>query len=119
MDEPCSYDDLRACLRDISQVNELTGAYRPTLDWLNALYAKMPYQEKPLHIVDVGCGYGDMLRRIQQWATDRNLPVVLTGIDNESGCDPGGAGGDAFRGLRRSWRGMRLRLSRRWGSIWW
>jgi SAM-dependent methyltransferase len=82
MDEPCSYDDLRACLRDISQVNELTGAYRPTLDWLNALYAKMPYQEKPLHIVDVGCGYGDMLRRIHRWAADCNLPVVLTGIDN-------------------------------------
>ncbi len=82
MDQPCSYDELRACLHDLAQVNVLTGAYRPTLDYLNHLYDGMPYQQKPLHIVDVGCGYGDMLRRIHAWAEDRNLPVVLTGIDS-------------------------------------
>jgi SAM-dependent methyltransferase len=81
MDAPCPYEELRACLRDIAQVNRLTWAYRPTLDWLNHLYAVMPLQEKALHIVDVGCGSGDMLRRIHRWAQDRNLPVVLTGID--------------------------------------
>ena len=81
MDQPCSYDDLRLCLRDIARVNRLTFAYRPTLKWLNYIYARMPRQPQPLHIVDVGCGYGDMLRRIHRWAQDRNLPVVLTGID--------------------------------------
>ena len=38
-------------------------------------------QDRPLHIVDVGCGYGDMLRRIHAWAKKRGLPVILTGID--------------------------------------
>lgn len=81
MDQPCSFEELRGCLRDISQVNRLTFAYRPTLHWLDYVYSVMPRQEKPLHIVDVGCGYGDMLRRIYEWAEWRRVPVVLTGID--------------------------------------
>jgi SAM-dependent methyltransferase len=81
MDQPCSYEDLRGCLHDISRVNRLTGAYRPTLRWLDYFYSQLPLQDKPIHIVDVGCGYGDMLRRVYLWAEDRALPVVLTGID--------------------------------------
>ncbi len=81
MDQPCSYDDLRQCLRDIARVNRLTRAYSPTFHWLNYLYPRLPRQTHPLHIVDVGCGYGDTLRRIALWARDRSLPVTLTGID--------------------------------------
>ena len=81
MDQPCSLADLRACLRDISRVTALTGGYRPTMRWLNHVYGVMPVQPRPLHIVDVGCGYGDFLRRIHRWAQDRHLPVTLTGID--------------------------------------
>ncbi len=80
MDEPCSYEDLRACLRDIARVNQLTLAYRPTLDWLESLRKIAPLGQ-PIHIVDVGCGYGDALRRIVRWAIKRNFPVRLTGID--------------------------------------
>ena len=81
MDGPSSYEDFRACLEDISAVNRLTFAYRPTLTWLDYVYNRMPLQSGALHIVDVGCGYGDMLRRIALWAEDRKLPVRLTGID--------------------------------------
>ena len=81
MELPCSYEDLRGCLHDISRVNRLTRAYHPTLRWLDLFYKQLPLQDKPIHIVDVGCGYGDMLRRVRQWAEDRALPVILTGID--------------------------------------
>lgn len=81
MDQPCSDDDLRACLRDIAKVNRLTLAYRPTFQWLNHVYRTLPLQRSPLHIVDVGCGYGDMIRRIAIWARDKNLPVKLSGVD--------------------------------------
>jgi trans-aconitate methyltransferase len=80
MDQPCSYEDLRDCLHDISVVNRLTFAYRPTLAWLDDLRPLLP-RTRPLQIVDVGCGYGDALRRIHRWAITRNVPVVLTGID--------------------------------------
>ncbi len=79
MDEPCSRDELRACLRDLSRLNRWFLAYRPILNWLGTL--ALSRSDRPLHMVDVGCGYGDTLRRIEVWARARKIPVVLTGID--------------------------------------
>jgi SAM-dependent methyltransferase len=81
MDQPCSYPEMRGCLRDLESVNRLTRAYHPTLHWLDHVYSVLPRQPYPIHIVDVGCGGGDMLRRISSWARERNFPVILTGID--------------------------------------
>jgi SAM-dependent methyltransferase len=79
MDQPCTYAELTACLRDIARVNRLTFAHRPTLSWLEDVIALAP--ARPLHIVDVGCGYGDTLRRIHVWAAKRGVATTLTGID--------------------------------------
>jgi SAM-dependent methyltransferase len=81
MDEPCSREVLRACLRDIARTNRWTIAYRPLLQWLNAVTASLTALGEPLRILDVGCGYGDGLRRIEQWATFRRIAVELTGLD--------------------------------------
>jgi 2-polyprenyl-3-methyl-5-hydroxy-6-metoxy-1,4-benzoquinol methylase len=78
MDGPCTEPDLRACLNDLEQVNRTVFVYRPTLHWLAKL---APPAGRPLHIVDVGCGGGDMLRRIHRWSQRRSLPVRLTGVD--------------------------------------
>jgi len=80
MDGPWSYAELRDCLRDIAKVNRLTMAYRPTLKWLESV-ANSTSTSGALRIVDVGCGYGDMLRRIEQWASRRGLAVDLLGVD--------------------------------------
>ncbi len=79
MDEPCSREQLRACLRDLSRVNRWTFAYRPVLAWLNSIGSR-PVAGS-LRILDVGCGYGDGLRRIERWARQRRIAVELTGID--------------------------------------
>lgn len=78
MDEPCSYEDFRACLLDLEQVNRLTLAYRPTLHWLESI---LENEKRTIHIVDVGCGGGDMLRMVERWADRSGIPVRLTGID--------------------------------------
>lgn len=79
MDEPCSREVMRDCLRDLARVNRWFLGYRPVLDWLGAIQGSKRYG--PLRIVDVGCGYGDGLRRIEQWARERGIAVELTGID--------------------------------------
>jgi SAM-dependent methyltransferase len=79
MDQPCSYEELSSCLRDIARVNRLTFAERPTLSWIAELQASLPARH--LRIVDVGCGYGETLRHIHAWADRRGALVVLTGID--------------------------------------
>lgn len=78
MDEPCSYAEFRACLRDLMRVNRVVFSYRPTLNWLEQFARR---SERPLHILDVGSGAGDMLRRIEAWARAKNVAVRLTGID--------------------------------------
>ena len=79
MDEPCSRSELRACLRDLSRLNRWFLAYRPILNWL-AKVAPLG-SAQPLHIIDVGCGYGDSLRRIERWARKNAVAVELTGLD--------------------------------------
>lgn len=77
MDEPCSYEDFRACLRSLRWSNRLTFNYRPTLQWLQQFRSL----SRPLHILDIGSGGGDMLRRIERWASREGLEVALTGVD--------------------------------------
>jgi SAM-dependent methyltransferase len=81
MDEPCSREVLRACLRDIARANRWTLAYRPLFWWLNEMAPALLHFDEPLHILDVGCGYGDGLRRVEKWAKARELAVELTGLD--------------------------------------
>lgn len=79
MDEPASREELRACLGDLARVNRWVLAYRPLLQWLKTA---MPARNShPIHILDVGCGYGDSLRKIERWAASRRIPVELTGLD--------------------------------------
>ncbi len=78
MDGDCSYEDFRDCLRSLEQVNRWLLGYRPTLSWLQRLPRGC---RVPMHIVDVGSGGGDLLRRIAGWARRRVVSVQLTGID--------------------------------------
>ena len=79
MDEPCTRDDLRACLRDIVRLNRWFLGDRPLFRWLDTIIS--PSMPQPLRILDVGCGNGDALRRIARWANARRLAVELIGLD--------------------------------------
>jgi len=79
MDEPCSREVMRGCLRDIAKLNRWFLGYRPLLSWLDSL--SVARRKVPLRILDVGCGYGDGLRRIKKWADARGIVVELTGLD--------------------------------------
>jgi 2-polyprenyl-3-methyl-5-hydroxy-6-metoxy-1,4-benzoquinol methylase len=78
MDGDCSYEDFRACLHSLEQVNRWLLGYRPTLAWLERLPRG---KHDSVHIVDVGSGGGDLLRQIAVWAGKRAIAVQLTGID--------------------------------------
>ena len=81
MDQPCTRDQLRGCLRDIARINLWTRAWRPVRCWLDKFVASTPALAEPLRILDVGSGYGDGLRRIERWAKARRVAVELTGLD--------------------------------------
>ncbi len=80
MDEPCSYPDFHDCVRDIAATTRLTGGYGPTMRFCRRALARHT-SRSPLHVVDVGSGGGDVLRRLALWAGRRRISVQLTGID--------------------------------------
>lgn len=75
------FETFRACLIDLAKVNRLTLAYRPTLQFFERLARRHVFRHRTITIVDVGCGSGDMLRKIDRWAACQGFNVDLTGVD--------------------------------------
>lgn len=82
MDDPAlpaeTYDEV---LRDLARVNAWTFTARPTLLFLKRASRGMP----AFRLMDVGFGYGDMLRRVARWAKRRDIAVDLVGVDLNPG----------------------------------
>lgn len=73
-------DELENTLRDLDKINKWLGGNKITLQGVKELLQSYP-GEKPVHIVDVGCGNGTMLREIATWGRSTNYKMKLTGID--------------------------------------
>ncbi len=67
----------KAVVHDLAQVNTLTLARRPTLDFITRTVG----EAKEFSLLDVGYGDGDMLRSIQNWAERNNKHARLVGVD--------------------------------------
>ena len=67
-------------LHDLAQVNSVTLARRPTLDFLSRAVG----ERKSIRVLDVGFGDGDMLRAIRSWADRRGIEAELVGVDLNS-----------------------------------
>lgn len=78
--ETLTLEDYRAFLEDLALVNILTLTHRPILAWLDRAIRDLPTLDK-LTILDVGFGYGDLLRRVHRWSALRRRTVDLIGID--------------------------------------
>jgi len=78
--ETTSTETYARCLRDLSRVNAVTFTHRATLNFLARALKTLPKETK-ISILDVACGHGDLLRAIGRWASRRDQPVALSGID--------------------------------------
>src|SRR4051794_16211764 len=81
MDDPAlPRADYERCLHDLAAVNRVTLTHRPTLRWLDRATRGLP-ADRPVSILDVACGEGDLLRAVHRWAARRGRAVRLEGID--------------------------------------
>lgn len=74
-----SGEELRKNLRELEVINNWLGGHKVVLDALDKLTANFTGQ--PLQIADIGCGGGDTLTTIANWAKRKSIKVQLTGID--------------------------------------
>jgi 2-polyprenyl-3-methyl-5-hydroxy-6-metoxy-1,4-benzoquinol methylase len=80
LDGPVSTPDLAGILRDLARFNGVMQGHRPVLKWLDRAVKDVP-PDRPVTLLDIGCGYGDLLRGIREWAQRRGRAVRLIGID--------------------------------------
>lgn len=72
--------DLQQALRELDGINYVLGGNYVTLNALSQLLGKQPAQQT-FSVADLGCGSGDMLRRIRRLLERRGLQATLTGFD--------------------------------------
>lgn len=73
-------DVLREALDKIAHINQLLGGNKLTLKGVAKLLKKVP-DTNPITIADVGCGNGDMLRKLADFGFQNNLKLQLIGVD--------------------------------------
>jgi SAM-dependent methyltransferase len=78
--ESVSLEDYRACLKDLATVNAVTLTHGPILKWLAHATRSLKPNER-VTVLDVGYGYGDLLRRIHAWSRRKGRAVDLSGVD--------------------------------------
>jgi len=78
--ESVSFAEFHDCLHTLRIINTFTLAYRPTLRWFKRMMAGVGSHQS-ISVMDIGCGGGDMLRRIWTWARERHFDLELIGID--------------------------------------
>jgi SAM-dependent methyltransferase len=72
--------ELKAVLHDLARFNAAFFGHRPILNWLGRVFGPRTSASAPT-ILDVGCGYGDLLRAMRRWSNKRDLKPTLLGVD--------------------------------------
>ena len=68
-------------LGELDILNRYLGGHSISLEGIKRL---MVDRKKVYHIVDLGCGSGDVLKYIARWARSNQFKVKLTGVDKNS-----------------------------------
>lgn len=72
--------ELEKTLNDLDNINKWLGGNKITMQGIKKLLRDYP-GNRPVHIVDVGCGNGAILREIAIWGRSMPFKLKLTGID--------------------------------------
>ncbi|MCP9200419.1 methyltransferase domain-containing protein [Gramella sp. GC03-9] len=72
--------ELERTLKDLENINFLLGGNGITLDGLKKILQASP-GKKTIRVMDVGCGNGDILRRVAKWGRQNGFSFQLIGID--------------------------------------
>lgn len=80
------FEDIKRNMQELDFINRKLGGHAITLDGIVALIKDKMIFNLKLKVVEIGCGGGDNLRAIRNWAERIHLPVHLTGIDINPQC---------------------------------
>ena len=82
LDGPVPLADLSRCLADVARLNALFGGRFLTLAHVKRLAATVP-AGRPLTVLDVGTGGGDVPRALVRWARRSARPIRVFALDRD------------------------------------
>jgi 2-polyprenyl-3-methyl-5-hydroxy-6-metoxy-1,4-benzoquinol methylase len=81
------FEDIKQNMKELDFINTWLGGHAITIKGIESLVKLSSYQlSDKLTICEMGCGGGDNLRAIGKWCKQRNISVVLIGIDMNPNC---------------------------------
>ncbi|MBX9784537.1 MAG: methyltransferase domain-containing protein [Chitinophagaceae bacterium] len=81
------FEDIKQNMKELDFINTWLGGHAITIKGIEALVKLSSYQlSDKLTICEMGCGGGDNLRAIGNWCRQRNISVILIGIDMNPNC---------------------------------
>ncbi len=75
----CDGEELLQTLKELKTINRLLGGNHVTTDGINQLLKEAT--SKKVTIADVGCGGGDMIRVMYDWAKKEGINARFVGVD--------------------------------------
>jgi 2-polyprenyl-3-methyl-5-hydroxy-6-metoxy-1,4-benzoquinol methylase len=79
------FEDIRLNMKELDLINSRLGGHRITLKGFRSFLSGREKKEK-LYITEIGCGGGDNLRMIKNFADINGIEVDLTGVDINPEC---------------------------------
>ncbi|MBD0368920.1 MAG: methyltransferase domain-containing protein [Flavisolibacter sp.] len=84
LDQPSiPFADIKRNMQELNVINQWLGGHRITLKGVQAL---LNHSSSEVRIMEIGCGGGDNLRIIKNWALKNARSVQLTGVDINPEC---------------------------------
>jgi len=80
------FEDVKRNMQELDFINRKLGGHDITLDGIVTLIKDQIFFNSKLTVIEIGCGGGDNLRAIRNWAERIRLPVQLMGIDINPEC---------------------------------
>ena len=77
-----AFEEIALNMRELETINRWLGGHRLTVKGIRIL-AK---GTRSLHVCEIGCGGGDNLKAVAEWAQREGIDVRLTGIDIKDTC---------------------------------
>ncbi len=74
-------EELASTLRQLANVNKWLGGTEIVLNALKNLLKSHTKSQDSIKIIDIGCGGGEILRRLADWCRKSKINAVFTGID--------------------------------------
>lgn len=81
------FEDIKQNMKELDFINTWLGGHAITIKGVESLVKLSQFQlSDKLVICEMGCGGGDNLRAIGKWCKQRDISVILIGIDMNPNC---------------------------------